>query len=152
MSPFKITLNADALERLIGGNTEFELELRNSIVQQFVTKHLKALATSEVMHQAKQSIYADIGANLKTYSLPDSTVRDTVNSKLKNLIDDYVNIAIKDFVDDQYKTIVDNLLTHIDRRVHKEVSEAIPKNIDQIIKDRIMKALEIASGQERKAD
>ena len=37
----KIILDLPALERLIGNDTEIEVELRNSIVQAFAKKHLK---------------------------------------------------------------------------------------------------------------
>ena len=38
----KIQINSlEALERLIGGDTELEIEVRNSIVQEFAKKYLK---------------------------------------------------------------------------------------------------------------
>ena len=41
----KIQINSlDALERLIGGDTELEIEVRNSVIQKFAEKHLKPLA------------------------------------------------------------------------------------------------------------
>ena len=45
MSGVKIQINSlEALERLIGGDTQLEIDLRNSIVQEFSKKYLKAVA------------------------------------------------------------------------------------------------------------
>jgi hypothetical protein len=42
----KLQINSlDALERLIGGDNEVELELRNWVVQAFAKKHLKIAAS-----------------------------------------------------------------------------------------------------------
>ena len=42
----KIQINSlEAVERLIGGDTEVEIEVRNSVVQEFAKKHLKAVST-----------------------------------------------------------------------------------------------------------
>ena len=44
----KIQINSkDALERLIGGDNALEIEIRNSVVQDFSKKHLKSLAESQ---------------------------------------------------------------------------------------------------------
>jgi hypothetical protein len=43
----KLQINSlDAIERLIGGDTEIELDIRGSIVQAFAKKHLKCIADS----------------------------------------------------------------------------------------------------------
>jgi hypothetical protein len=39
----------EALERLIGGDSEVEVESRNSVVQKFAETHLKAIANSTNM-------------------------------------------------------------------------------------------------------
>lgn len=57
MAPIKIQLNSlEALERLIGGNTELEMELRNSVAQDFTKKYLKGLVTTQLELGAKQLI------------------------------------------------------------------------------------------------
>lgn len=44
----KVQLNSlKALERLIGGDSEIEIEIRNSIVQEFTKRYLKALVTED---------------------------------------------------------------------------------------------------------
>lgn len=49
----KIQINSlEALERLIGGDTEVEIDIRNSVVQEFTKKHLKAIATNDLVSKA----------------------------------------------------------------------------------------------------
>ncbi len=44
----KILLDLQALERIIGEDSDVQLELRNAVVQTFCAKHLKGLVTEEL--------------------------------------------------------------------------------------------------------
>jgi len=46
----------EALERLIGGDSELEIEIRNSIVQAFTNKHLKAIGTKLIETGLENSV------------------------------------------------------------------------------------------------
>ncbi len=46
----------EALERLIGGDSQVEIDVRNNIVQAFAEKHLKALAGSSQINVAISAI------------------------------------------------------------------------------------------------
>jgi len=53
----KIQINSlEALERLIGGDSELEIQIRNNVVQDFTAKHLKALATNDMIKQTGNSV------------------------------------------------------------------------------------------------
>jgi len=57
----KIQINSlEALERLIGGDNELELQIRTSIVHEFTNKHLKSLATSKLMKDTENAIMNEI--------------------------------------------------------------------------------------------
>jgi len=59
----KIQINSlAALERLIGGDSNVELEIRENIVQEFAKKHLKPLANDELIKKHKEDIQRDISA------------------------------------------------------------------------------------------
>ena len=45
----KLTINAEALERLIGGDSDIEIEIRQQIADQFCKRHLKSLINTETM-------------------------------------------------------------------------------------------------------
>lgn len=63
----KISLSLAALERLIGGDSELEVELRHQIVRNFTEKHLKQLANSELMSQTYRQINNDIKTEVAKY-------------------------------------------------------------------------------------
>lgn len=61
MSDVKIQINSlEALERLIGGQTEMELQIKGAVVQEFTKKHLKALATDSLMKNTASAIINEI--------------------------------------------------------------------------------------------
>lgn len=59
----KILLDLQALERIIGEDSDVQLELRNAVVQTFCAKHLKGLVTEDL----KNSIVAEMRDWLKEY-------------------------------------------------------------------------------------
>jgi hypothetical protein len=57
----KIQINSiEALERLIGGDTEIEIALRQSVVENFTRRHIKALANSEMIKAIGQAVKAEV--------------------------------------------------------------------------------------------
>jgi hypothetical protein len=57
----KIQLNSlDSLERLIGGDSEIELSIRNNIVQEFTKKHLKSLVQDEIITKNVAKVKSDL--------------------------------------------------------------------------------------------
>jgi hypothetical protein len=61
----KFTLDSKALERLIGGDTELESELRNSVVADFSRRYLKGVVESAVLSPLFSRIEAGILAEAK---------------------------------------------------------------------------------------
>lgn len=60
-SGIKIQINSlEALERLIGGDTSIEMQIRSSIVQEFTKKHLKSLATTDLINNLGSAVKKEI--------------------------------------------------------------------------------------------
>ena len=78
----KIQLDTKALERLIGGESEIEVELRNSVVQEFAKKHLKPLVNSSTLGKVMEEFKTIITAEIKAM-LPVEWKRDGWNSNIK---------------------------------------------------------------------
>lgn len=118
MQPVKIQINSlEALERLIGGDSELEIEIRNSVVQKFTTKHLKALANS-------------------------MQVKVSENSIKKYIEEDFVDIIIdgwkrKPVLKEDYKYL-------IEKKVEEEVSDTIHSEVakyNDTLKDMVVDAV-----------
>lgn len=57
----KIQINSlEALERLIGNDNELEIEIRQSVVENFTKKHLAKLANDDLMRKATTAIINEI--------------------------------------------------------------------------------------------
>lgn len=63
MQTIKIQLTLPALERLLGGDSALEIELRHQVASQFADKHLKPLINSPELRQAVNDI-KEAGAKL----------------------------------------------------------------------------------------
>jgi transcriptional regulator CtsR len=55
----------EALEKLIGGDTQVELDIRNNIVQAFAEKHLKAMAGTSQINTAISTVRCSVENEIK---------------------------------------------------------------------------------------
>ena len=144
----KIQLNSlEALERLIGGDTEVEFEIRNSIVQEFTKKYLKGLVNetiaNDVIKEAVRQARNEIAEKLFTTS--------KINFYSKTVLKKEIAEAfIQDIKSDLYKEIYEELnlpevkkqllataewaksealKKYTDERVYAEISEKIRKEL-----------------------
>lgn len=91
----KIQINSiEALERLIGGDSAFEIEVRNSVVQDFSKKHLKAVAqvieTDEIRRLIRDELRTGYSQRLKAED------RDKVKSVLHPIIAEIVRDIVRE--------------------------------------------------------
>ena len=56
--------NLEALERLIGGESEVEMDIRASIVDAFCKKHLKSIANEEFVKRMAEAVKTEINGKL----------------------------------------------------------------------------------------
>jgi hypothetical protein len=98
MSGIKIQINSlEALERLIGGDTELEIDLRRTIVQEFTNKHLKALS-KEIINEC----YKDLTRLVeREFAKHFEIEKYSGNFKLDKKYKERIQKEIEDFVDDE---------------------------------------------------
>lgn len=144
----KIQINSlAALERLIGGDTELEVEIRNSVVQEFTKKHLKniaehnvAAATSRIQEEVRKVAEQHFG-NMRSTVLgyvwkPSAQIAQTIRDSVEEEARVIVHNKVKEVFDSKD---FDNLIQQVvDRRVDVEFNEKIrwevKKRLDQITK------------------
>jgi hypothetical protein len=61
----KLSLNLPALERLIGGDGEIEVELRHQIVKEFTKKYLKGIVDSSVFQSYQRELLEELRKAVK---------------------------------------------------------------------------------------
>jgi len=89
----KIQINSlEALERLIGNDNELEIEIRNSVVQNFSKKFLKPLLVESVLLDLQQTVFNEI-VEERTWS------NIIFKDKYKRVMQDIINHVLKNNVE-----------------------------------------------------
>lgn len=145
MSDVKIQINSkDALERLIGGDSQLELELRRNVAEQFAGKYLKSIIHDKLIDAAKNTITGDIARQfLRTESRKDSfgwnkdtTVLNTEGRELiQREVRTYVDQYIKEFIADMFD--VNALRTKIQQEVDAAAARIANDITDSNLKYRV---------------
>jgi hypothetical protein len=151
--PVKIQINSlEALERLIGGDSELEIEIRSSIVQEFSKKHLKSIAqsySSWAKDLVESAVYNYLESHLgkwtvgrwgpKTFELNVKTkmaLEDSCGEFLKETLQRVVNekveskdleTTVQKYVDAKFDTAINNL-------VNRKVNDKIAKITERLSK------------------
>ena len=146
MNNLTIQINSlEALERLIGGDSQVEIEVRNSVVQKFAEKHLKPLANSDQIKTTLTQIQLDISrqirekcekeiATFKTScygSVTDIKLNESIKGEIVRRVGETTDSIIRQHVDDAIKTWNNDveLKRRIDARFEYYTKEAINAEI-----------------------
>lgn len=134
--PVKIQINSlEALERLIGGDSALEIEVRNSIVQNFTTKHLKAIAglplvqhhLDYVTKATKEAVQAEVRAHV-------GTIKTDWQGRVESV---KLNDAVRDEISLLVKNQVEKLVGEAAQATLKELTAGLQKRIDGHVKSRL---------------
>lgn len=171
----KLDLTLPALERLIGGDTEMEIALRQQIVEEFTKRHLKTLVqdaavkamSAEYDKQIKTSLtaiiadlkrsyqvqadrIADGGAGLHDYYLWD--IKKALEAALGNAVYRATEERVKSCNDYVTRTVDAAIRNFFRDEVRRRVVESIQgeAEIDRMIQEEIDKR--IKDGIQRRLD
>lgn len=117
----------DALERLIGGDTDVEIEIRRSVTENFAQRHLKALATAETIKNVESAIKKwikdEFFTQVKEGSWGTKTVfKNEVVEQLKEHLKYEAKGALTDVVSELLET----------KKSREAVAEAVEKAVTYI--------------------
>ena len=157
MSGIKIQINSlEALERLIGGETQLEIDLRGAIVQEFAKKYLKNVADEYIMDKAKKEAYAYIQDNFfkttgyfsKTQVM-NSSFKEEIEKVVKSEFSILVNKLIRDYMESDetivmIKKRIDDKVIATAARIEEELADTIlSKRIDDLVTKKLKERLGI---------
>jgi hypothetical protein len=160
----RIYLDLAGLERLIGGNTAAEIEIREGIVRTFAKKHLKELANLEIFRPYLDMIAIGVEEELKA-QIPLITTReprwkgdpearyklDELNQTITKFREQLAEEGLqqiqplckhavqqtREYVDAQFQKALNTLKADVDKLVEKHLA----KNLEQIIKAEVDRRL-----------
>lgn len=152
----KIQINSlEALERLIGNDTDLEIQVRNNIVQEFAKKHLKAIV-NEANFQNEIAIFKrklqnefdkkleESIATVKRYydggSIEKITLHPDVEKTIYRQIGEKINLRISEAVEGGIKHWEQD--ANIEDRIKKRMDYYVTQHINQEIKDRLIELTE----------
>jgi len=144
----KLTLqinNLEALERLIGGDSQVEIEIRNSVVQKFAEKYLKPLANSDPITKTLAQIRAEIDRQVceqcakeiakfeKSYggSITNVKLHANIKAEIDSQVRNVVDTTVRNNVDEAIKFWANDkeLKERIDKRFEYYTTELINTEI-----------------------
>jgi Glu-tRNA(Gln) amidotransferase subunit E-like FAD-binding protein len=144
MNGVKIQINSlEALERLIGGDSELEIELRNSIIQSFTNKHLKGIANTILDKGFAKDFEKELKENF--FSAKENGIFSMrLQNKYKELVDKEVTNGISVMIRESIRTIVTKELVHdaIKNRVNYEVHRIVDRVDKKLIEKKALLLVE----------
>ena len=137
--PVTIQLNSvEAIERLIGGDGELEIAIRNNVVQKFAERHLKPLLNSDITRkfyrEAEEGILAlqqnAIEREIGKFKSSGYSRTFTPTPELRKAVDETIDTAIREYV----RTAVDAAVAVW---TDEKIAEVIKRRVDAHVIDRI---------------
>lgn len=149
----KIQINSlEALERLIGGDNELEIEVRNSVVENFTKKHLKAIAEDTrlrligeaVTNEIKNTFFEESkGYNSKITFKKEVLERlsDDINLSGRKQLRETVELAIGE---SQARERINEAIESAALRIADELTDGnLERRIDNLVNKKLKEKLGI---------
>ena len=143
--------NLAALERLIGGDSELEFEIRNNIVQAFANKHLKPLVNDlkfdamlrKVQESGQEEVKKVIEEKLgkfvtinwrESFSLNDNikaSIRQEAQTKIKEQVDAAAEVVLQKFTPEYLDKLIS---ARVEDEVKLRIKEGVRAKLDEVAK------------------
>lgn len=148
MDSIKIQLNSlEALEKLISGDEKLEFEIKNSVIQSFVTKHLKGIANEETVKNAEIAIRKELDSTFFTRSYSNYTLKQEYASEIRKNVDWKIREVAIEYANsesgiEKLRTEIHNKLQSISRSIEEEfASQEIERRLNLMVEKRIKERL-----------
>lgn len=147
----KLQINSvEALERLIGGDSEIELQIRENVVQDFTNRHLKGLHNNLLSSGINASVRKEL-IDLKYLKeqggklLMDSTLQSLIQIGVSGQFNELISNQISSHAVEAQQTLLDDInkrwervTASIDRLLSQEsVDERLNKLVDSRLKNML---------------
>lgn len=164
----KINLDLSALERLIGGDTEAEIIIREGVIQTFAKKHLKKLANAKAFEPILRDIQDDVVSMFRA-EIP--IVKEKVNNWCSgyrwvldrdNIFYEHLSDEIKKIMEGMLRKMItdawNELRDDCHRRINnkrkllrnhiiKEVKEQIDEQFQKSVRDEVTRRIQSLAAQ-----
>ena len=129
--PTTIQINSlEALERLIGNDNEVEINIRNSIVQEFSKKHLKSLVTSTLLDSLAEKLKKEV---IEEFRDKTQVGMYTLNVELSKEVMANLKKKLTDRVWEQLYNLINEILQK--DKINETIQDALVVAVSRIIRD-----------------
>lgn len=136
-----LQLSRAALERLLGGDSLLEVELRQQIAQNFAKKHLRGMIATDLKQQVDSAFNGIVAQEIKDQIgiigsgswFPTSYLNDRIKTTIKAAVDD----AIKEYVTSAVIEGQRQLVQKIEEKVNYVLNMTIVDKIKQGVDDKL---------------
>jgi len=160
----KITLDVKALEKLVAGNSEVEVELRNCVVQEFAKRHLKAVANDPVfkgwVETQMLSIKMSIEEEMKTVfsdirrdswgKVTRESFKKEVKDKIHQEANNFIEIQISNKVQEIVNQRLDDLTAKVNIYCDSMINKYTTRTLDEMVDNKFRALLEAMNGRQIK--
>lgn len=152
----QIRLDVPALERLIGGDSAVEIELRKGVVEEFARRHLTAVLKDDTFKAflAEEAKVTSVGLNAivhdkigKIEHIRDVwkgdrnivTLRDGVRDEIVRKADEVISDAIAKAVDERWKLREPGIVNEISRAIREKTDSLTSVMVKTLVTERLAK-------------
>lgn len=148
----RVSLSLPALERLIGGDAELEVNLRHQIVENFSKAHLQDVVKSEAFKRVLQDLYSvteqeirkEIGQVVNRQWNPSSQIAQRIKSVLEHEANRLVSELVTQKINEQIKYCIQGMEARWAKHIEERVSSTLNSEIDRLVKEEIDRRLKAA--------
>lgn len=143
----KLQINSvEALERLIGGDSEVEIEIRGNIVQEFAKRHLKSIANdvlNPIKHDLSSAVMKEVQNTIGQYKSDGwyNSSNFVLHDNVKNTIRRAVEGKFDELISPYFAEKIEELKIYYQARFDKRVKEMVDTSFAAIVKETVEKRL-----------
>ncbi len=151
----RLELNLPALERLIGGDTDIEIGVREQIANEFAQRHLKSLMNDVQFKKIYDAWKKDLDAAVekRCHEFLNDLKREQEEPQLRQAnhgawmycrIQESVDKAIEKAIDAVVADKVERWSMYIRQDIPRLVHNALTKKVNEIVEEEIQRRLTLA--------
>lgn len=135
----KIQINSlEALERLIGGDTELEMEVRSSVAENFSKKWLSTLAREFVTSQLETRYRKELAELFsKEYDYSEKEFRPTLTSEGRAIGKDFIKNTFRSLVDEKVREILNEDKDFLEQIVKDYVAYCVENQLKKLTRELV---------------
>lgn len=141
----RLSLDEGALDKVLSGETEVGISIKNSIIESVMKKHIKSICNDTLYKDMVKGIVDDVQKNIKNIIFDSYEKAQKTNVISAELNSDYLS-ALKMIVNRQveycFNKYTNEYVAQISENIDKLINERISQYIDTIIVEKMNRLID----------